>query len=65
MSIGSTEEECLKSRIWKGLDKKIKELRSGRSMGVKDSRSVPDCGEVTEVVIVIQGVYQVVGVLQR
>ena len=40
-------------------------LSSGRSTGVKDCRSTPGCRGVTEVVIVIVGVRQVVGGLQR
>ena len=31
------------------LDEEIRELSSGRSMGVKDSRSAPGCGGVTDV----------------
>ena len=53
------------SRHVDDLDERIREFSSGRSMGAKDSRSAPSCGVVAEVAIVIQGVHQVVGVLQR
>ena len=43
------------SRHIDDLDKAIRELSTGRSVGVKDSRSAPGCGGVTEVVIVHPG----------
>ena len=48
---------CLSSFVGIGsshvddLDEEIRELSSGRSIGVKDSRSAPGCGDVKEVVI--------------